>query len=258
MIKRIVFSIFLIHISIPAFSQSLSLLPADQATDTACTIELHAEGLVSVRGFDIVITWSEDAVECTALQFQEASLTGFSVFKQEIDNSTGRMEIVLLRLDRGGFSGDADAFVELRFEAVSPGTTMVEMSNTLINGDPVLIDTENAAVEAERNSARVIIVDDEPPPIAATRLYQNFPNPFNPGTTITFDISSRTAVDLKVFDTGGRLVRTLISGETYGIGAWEIDWDGRNDEGRDVPSGIYFCVLEAAGVTDSRKLVIIR
>ena len=63
---------------------------------------------------------------------------------------------------------------------------------------------------------------------------------------------------IRIFDANGRLVRTLVDGRKYPPGSWEEDWAGRNDSGNPVPSGVYFCVLKAAGKTESRKMVMLR
>jgi flagellar hook assembly protein FlgD len=90
------------------------------------------------------------------------------------------------------------------------------------------------------------------------KLYQNYPNPFNPVTTIRFDVSARSPVYLRIFDVNGRLVRVLIDGKEYEIGNWERQWDGKNDGGLLVQSGVYLCVYEACGQRMSSKLVILR
>jgi hypothetical protein len=218
-------------------------------------VHVSAEDLVYAKGLNIVITWNENIVECDSVLLDLTRLYGFSEFLVEVDNSIGRLEIVLLRLKSGGYVGDADSFLGIRFVPVSTGTARISLSNTLIDGDPYLTDVRNARIDADLQSAEIIV--QEPPP-SVTALHQNFPNPFNPGTTIRFDISEKSPVKLRIYDVGGRLVKALIDGEEYGIGQWDIEWDGRNDGGILVPSGIYFCVFEAAGITESRKLVVVR
>lgn len=69
-------------------------------------------------------------------------------------------------------------------------------------------------------------------------LNQNYPNPFNPSTTISFDLPARSSVNLSVYNTAGRLVRTLITGN-LASGSHTFLWDGRDQGGRTAPSGIY-------------------
>jgi hypothetical protein len=102
---------------------------------------------------------------------------------------------------------------------------------------------------------------------------RNSPNPFSGATVIEFDarvdspragdgsstVSGRTGIraDLAVYDVSGRLVRRL-SGARLVAGAFRIEWDGRDERGKDAPSGIYFARIAAAGRTYSRKMVVIR
>jgi hypothetical protein len=88
-------------------------------------------------------------------------------------------------------------------------------------------------------------------------LAQNFPNPFNPSTTIKFDMKEKGLVTVKVYDVAGRLVRTLAN-EVRDAGAYSILWDGRNNLGADAASGIYFYKMETAGFQATKKLVLLR
>ncbi len=88
-------------------------------------------------------------------------------------------------------------------------------------------------------------------------LSQNFPNPFNPATTIVFGLDTAVHVGLKVYDASGRLVRTLV-GERREAGRHEEVWDGKDDGGRAVASGVYFYRLTAGRFTSTRKMVLFR
>ncbi len=94
-------------------------------------------------------------------------------------------------------------------------------------------------------------------PAAAMRLAQNHPNPFNPATDIAFELASRQHVTLQVFDTRGRLVRTLLSGEA-GPGTESVHWDGHDLTGAAVPSGVYFYQINGSKQTVGRKMVLVR
>ena len=96
-------------------------------------------------------------------------------------------------------------------------------------------------------------------PVAALRppgfhLGANYPNPFNPRTTIPFTLEREGWVRLRVYDLLGRPVRTLWDG-LLPAGAQRLEWDGRNAAGQAVASGVYFYRLEAGGQVHSRKLL---
>jgi len=84
-------------------------------------------------------------------------------------------------------------------------------------------------------------------------LLQNFPNPFNPVTTIRFALPKSSNVSLTIFDANGRLVYDLATQKFYAAGWGELIWDGTNTAGLPVASGAYFYRLTAEGV-DNKKL----
>lgn len=100
------------------------------------------------------------------------------------------------------------------------------------------------------------VVGDTPKP-AGARLLGNHPNPFNPVTTITYEIDQRLRVALSVYDARGRLVRTLVDG-TASAGRHQVAWDGTDRAGTRVASGVYFARLAVNGGSDTRRLVLLK
>jgi hypothetical protein len=89
-------------------------------------------------------------------------------------------------------------------------------------------------------------------------LFQNYPNPFNPSTSIEFTVRDRTRVSVKVFDVAGRLVRTLVEDDRAAGSVHRVTWDGRNDTGESVSSGVYFYRLVANDFTQTKKMVLLK
>lgn len=87
-------------------------------------------------------------------------------------------------------------------------------------------------------------------------VLQNRPNPFHPGTFIGMALPAAAPVTLRVYAIDGRLVRTLLSGETRAAGASQVAWDGRDDRGRLMPSGTYFYSFEAGAVREVRRMTL--
>ncbi len=88
-------------------------------------------------------------------------------------------------------------------------------------------------------------------------LRPNYPNPFNPGTTIPFTLPSAGTVSLAVYDISGRVVRTLAAG-TKAAGEHAASWDGRDEGGSPVASGVYFVRIEAGGESAARKILLLK
>jgi hypothetical protein len=91
----------------------------------------------------------------------------------------------------------------------------------------------------------------------AYKLAQNYPNPFNPVTSIRFDMKEKGVVTLKIYNVAGQLVRTLLDG-VKAAGSYSVAWDGKNNRGAGVGSGIYFYKMEAKGFSATKKMVILR
>lgn len=94
-------------------------------------------------------------------------------------------------------------------------------------------------------------------PTLRNSLSQNYPNPFNPRTTIAFSLAQRANIRVAVYDVNGALVRTLAN-ESRAPGAYELTWDGRDDGGRQVASGVYFYRLTAGNFTQTKKMVLLK
>jgi|GEM_PF-3628332 len=89
------------------------------------------------------------------------------------------------------------------------------------------------------------------------KLYQNYPNPFNPNTEIRFDLPEMVKVQIKIFNTLGQEVITLID-DIRLAGAYRIMWDSKSASGIQVASGVYIYQIKAGNFVDSRKMMLIR
>ncbi len=94
-------------------------------------------------------------------------------------------------------------------------------------------------------------------PRAATSLGSNYPNPFNPTTSIPFTLARTGHATLRIFDVTGRVVATLLN-ETAPAGAHVVRWDGRSDRGARVASGVYVARLDADDMTATRRIVLLK
>ena len=89
-------------------------------------------------------------------------------------------------------------------------------------------------------------------------LHQNYPNPFNPSTTIQFDLIEAGQVSLKIYNSAGQLVKTLVS-DAYNPGSHNIVWDARDDSGTRVASGLYLYTIKVGQhLTAQRKLLLMK
>ena len=94
-------------------------------------------------------------------------------------------------------------------------------------------------------------------PVWVNALKSNYPNPFNPVTTITFSLAKSGNVSLKIYNTKGQLVRTLAQAPQK-AGLHQLVWNGRDDAGKTVSSGLYFYRMDAPGYTKTRKMMMLK
>ena len=97
---------------------------------------------------------------------------------------------------------------------------------------------------------------EEQPPLEKSTL-SNYPNPFNPDTTISYNVPMATDVALQIFNAKGQLVKTLVTGKQE-QGNYNVTWSGKDNNGKSVSSGIYYSRLKAAGKVLNKKMVLMK
>lgn len=90
-----------------------------------------------------------------------------------------------------------------------------------------------------------------------TEIQNNYPNPFNPATTISYSVSEPGQTKLSVFNTKGKLILVLVD-EYKGSGSYSAFWDGKDTKGNEVPSGLYYSVLESNGKKVTKKMIMLK
>jgi hypothetical protein len=165
---------------------------------------------------------------------------------------SGEGAVLMLRLD----SGQVDPYL------------LSEIQRFTFTGEDTLLVDASGPAGYLLESVRVITfdtagwagIDDPSPPheaIGTLHLTQNRPNPFSPETRMAFMMPQEGRAELRIYSVDGRLVRTLIDGHLP-AGPYTAIWDGRDESGRAVASGVYFCSLAALGTRDNMKMLLVR
>ena len=95
-------------------------------------------------------------------------------------------------------------------------------------------------------------------PVSSTSLRsQNYPNPFNPTTTISFEIPNDAHVSLEIYNVRGQMVKRLLNTHKA-IGKHSVTWDGKDEQGRDCSSGIYYYRLKSHGIIHTQKMLMLK
>jgi hypothetical protein len=143
---------------------------------------------------------------------------------------------VVSKIERIGFEGDTLVVVESGGTDGYPVESIVRLDFLWLT-----------AIESPEDAAVLV---------KGLHLFQNQPNPFSPETQIEFSLPLAGSVELKIYAVSGRLVRTLVKARR-GAGLHSASWDGRDDAGRKVSSGVYFYNLTAPGIDECRKMILL-
>ena len=175
----------------------------------------------------IVLRWSTES---------EVEIRGFNILRSEKRKGPFEQITTALILTQGNDSMSKEyEFVDRNVESGKGYWYKIEVVN--MNGENLLMGPIYAKVEKESILPEGCI------------LFRNYPNPFNPKTTIQYHISQEAAlrpISLKIYNSLGEEVLTLVR-RTQNPGNHSVDWNGRNSNGMEVPSGIYFYQLSSGG-----------
>lgn len=202
----------------------------DHPTDGVDTLIAFAGGCSGLNDFDIL---EPNGPAGTAMAYSGHPMRG-AVLSQVTQNTVGDTARVIL----SGFS-----FHVIRdFSVGSPPARARHLQ--------AILEYLGSGVGSSVGTADLIPFENS--------LSQNYPNPFNPTTTIDFTVESRARVDLSVFDVAGRRIRILASGIHSPARVHRVHWNGRDDAGQPVASGVYFCRLVTEGFTQTRKMILLK
>ena len=177
--------------------------------------------------------------------------------KGTIKNKQGSVTgIKSARISRGGATGEG-TLLSVRFTALANGQGRVVFRNFRAgnNAGEIISSTLPEIIIAVGNTPAAPPLQPE-----ETALLHNYPNPFNPETWIPYQLAEAAEVTFYIYAANGALVRTLDLGHQpagiYQYRSRAAYWDGKNEVGEPVASGIYFCTLTAGDFTATRKMLI--
>ena len=123
--------------------------------------------------------------------------------------------------------------------------------------DMLFFVTENTVISYFENVQNALGIHNEELVTEDFRLFSNFPNPFNSSTNINYQILDQNHIRLNIFDTSGNAVIELVN-EFQKAGIHSVPWKGTNEQGLNLPSGIYYCQIQVGDHLESNKMVLIK
>ncbi len=225
--------------------EALGGLPKDGGK---VTLRVSGEALPAIRAFGLVLTYNPAAVEFVHAEAGDPALLstgGATPLFQVLTQRPGE-----ITLGGGSTAGATVAgnglLAELSFRAVGLA------SDARFAVSEALLARSGAQVSRVERLGNTVLLPQ------VSYLRANYPNPFNPSTTIEFGLAETGAVDVAVFDLLGQRVRTLVHEAAQPAGFYSATWDGLDQAGRPVGSGVYFCRLTAPNWSQVQRMTLLK
>jgi len=219
-------------------------IPDLPAIGDAFPVNVVMSGDGQVQALRIPLRWNEAVLKLEG--FQAGSFLGEQGGPTMVLSAEhGVADVALVGRRSRGIAGTGPV-ARAVFRVVGEGAANLQLN------DPTARDRNNKAV----------LINAEPPAEEIVRprvsaLNPNYPNPFNPSTTISFDLATPGRVRISIFALDGRLVKTLVDG-IYTPGRHEQVWSGRDNNDRPVASGTYLYRMEAPGINQNRRMLLVK
>ena len=219
-------------------------------SDNLNAVEINLHSDVDIYGVQFDLTYNSN--ELSLVKDDIVSLVeSVSVYSKVIEPGMARVIMFSMQGDKiMDSSDDLSSIIDIQFQSTnnfSNGETTVSLSDLILAG------VNGTAVEGPSNSHYDLNVGLP----TETSLENNYPNPFNPSTSIPFQLKEAGYVSLKVYDMNGSLVKTLAS-ETKDAGSYEVIWNGLNNDGQQVASGQYILQMSAPNYSNTLQMTFLK
>jgi len=165
------------------------------------------------------------------------------------------------------FDSDGDGKKEILMSFQSVPDSLAHKTVSWNADSAAYITTTNKVVNPKNwefvlleNGSEILSTDDQITFISPDeyRLEQNYPNPFNPITTIQYTLPINRKVSIKIYNVNGQLVNTLVNNKLVSAGTHKVMWNGKNTNGLQVSTGMYFYSLEWAGMKKVKSMTLLK
>jgi hypothetical protein len=224
----------------------LSMEDYGVAPGTVAAVPINITNGSNIYGFEAVLEFDPAVLEFDTLLLSEA-MANYLIITNPLEEG-----VVKVVASGSNVDGNAGVFAILYFNVSSEFTdeTFIQINDLRWNEGELVEDA------AEMTLTYVLSIDEELIPDVFT-LHQNFPNPFNPVTTLRYDLPEQTHVNITIYDMLGRKVRTILN-QQQDLGYKSLIWDATNDYGKPVSAGIYLYQIQAGEFVQTKKMVLLK
>jgi FlgD Ig-like domain len=259
----------------PAWSEVLATLMVDPSTSTGEAAQpiqfvIHVSTSRDIGALQFTLEYNTNIATFQGVVIDPSMPFGFSITNVNTTlpfepSSPGTNENVLVQISGNGinqsFTGEQDvAILTFLFQPNTCGTSPIVF-------DPVCQRTHLATINPSQAICDPLLlhgaISDCPTdtpirrPGGKQQLFESVPNPFNPSTMIRFELENEAQAQLRVFDVSGRTVRVLVNGNVA-AGPHDVRWNGRDDSGHILPSGVYYYELVTPFGRDTKRTLLLK
>jgi hypothetical protein len=247
------------QVVVPAFSVTLPALDTILAKSTdVVNIPIKADAIsgLGIQSYQFIVSYDTTMLLITGVDAtgtSSAPLAGNILVNTSV---AGQISVAAASTDTASLAGaDGATLINLTAQLKPHAKTTVALTfvSFQFNEGIPTVGAVNGSVYVEDVTAiKLIGVPTQ------YVLDQNYPNPFNPTTVITFGLPKETNVTLEVYNILGMQVRTLIAGERMSAAKYSVEWDGKDNSGMSVPSGVYLYRIHTDKFDAAKKMVLMK
>lgn len=226
------------------------MLEAKTDGDVDIVFPINAESTLPVElSYFNAIYSAEGYVSINWISQSETNHSGYNIFRSEDETIVNAIRINPLLIDEGTENGTQTSYkyVDTEFEANTVYYYWLESIS--LNGEseyfgPISVKTNGGGSSPETPELPIV-----------TKLYDAYPNPFNPNTVISYSISEPTTVTIDIYNGKGQRIRTFSQNHTS-AGTFRTNWDGKDETGKTVSSGVYIYSMKTGNFHQSKKMLL--
>jgi len=213
-------------------------------------VEINVHSDIDVYGVQFDLTYDSDMLTLSSDNIISL-VDPINVYAKVIEPGKARVIMFSMQGDKIiDSNSDIASIIDIQFEALSEfslGQSTVSISDLILAG------VNGLAIDCKTTSNFDLNIGLP----TETSLSKNYPNPFNPSTSVPFDLIDAGYVSLKVYDMNGSLVKTLVA-DYREAGNYEVIWNGLNNDGQKVASGHYILQMNAPNYTETQKMTFLK
>jgi hypothetical protein len=204
-------------------------------------VVVESDQLINLKGYQFALSFDKSKVNFESVE-QGSAIANKGLFIQK--KGDANIIVAAGAYDNASIEGKA-TLATFNFKLIDANNISITVDNI------ILVDAKGDRFAKNSITSNMKVIPTE------FALSQNYPNPFNPSTEIRFDLPVTTNVRLSIFNIQGQEIRTLINGNME-AGAQHVTWDGTDNSGKNISSGVYFYRISADKFSQTKKMMLLK